>query len=294
LNRLLPLLFLSVGCALASGSAADLLFERGLYADAATEYQRNLFLGSKNPAIDQLKLGLSLGAAHEVDRAADALRTAAERYPEQTDAAGRALAGLFTDRADIDRARLELMDLLIFTRNSVRRARLNADLGWLELQQDNYAGARKDYLKAGMTRTAAALDHIDRLPHRSPTTAMVLSSFVPGTGEIYSGRVGSGLLSLLVTGASAAGVYYATRSDDWVTAAVVFSVLFLRFYNGSRQNAADYAEQFNRTHRRDYVAGLDILHGIEPNWFEEAELLTGLRFPRSTLRASPRETESGQ
>ena len=292
MNRLLPLLLLSIGCALASGSSADLLFKHGLFADAATEYERNLFLGSTNPAIDQLKLGLSLGAANEIDRAADALHIAAERYPGQAAAAGRALAGLFADRDDIDRARLELMDLLIFTRDSVRRARLNADLGWLELQQGDYAAARRDYVKAGMARTAAALAHLERLPHRSMTTAMILSSFVPGTGEMYSGRIGSGLLSLLVTGASAAGVYYAARSDDWMTAAVVFSVLFLRFYNGSRRNASDYAGQFNRVHRRDYVTGLAVEHEIEPDWFREAELLTGLRFPRATPRASLRETES--
>ena len=102
---------------------------------------------------------------------------------------------------------------------------------------------------------------------------------MPGSGEIYAGKPLAGLLGLTVVGISAAGVYYAAESDDWVTAAVVFTLFFLRFYNGSRRNATDFAEEFNEASMRLAVDRLVARAKLEPRWFSGAQTVTGLRLP---------------
>ncbi len=276
-------LVLASTTALSNGhtSLADSLFNGRFYTAAATEYKRALFLGSENPGLDHLKLGLSLGAAGRTEAAAEALRNTAEHHRSLSYQAGLALAGLFAMNNKTDRARLELLDLLIFTRDSVRRVELNSSIGWLELTDNNLSEAATSYEKAGRISVAAQVNRAGQLPGRNPTIAMVLSSLIPGTGEIYAGRPVTGLLSLLVTGGSAAGVYYAVRSDDWMTAAVVFSVLFLRFYNGSRRNALSFAEEFNRVRRQQQLTELAIAEQLQPDWFSPAHKLTGLCLPSS-------------
>jgi tetratricopeptide (TPR) repeat protein len=280
---LLPLLAV---LAAAPTDLADRIFAAGAYHSAATEYQRLLFAETvEEPAVARLKLGLSLGAAEETDRAVDALRRAGEEEPDVSFEAGMAMAGLLAHDRRPERARLELLDLLIFTTDSARREELNAALAWLDLQELSVDAAVAGYNRAGLADVAADVDKLNSLPRRSPTAAMLISSIVPGSGEIYAGRTLTGLLSLLVTGSAAAGTYLAARSDDWVTATIVFSVLFLRFYNGSRSNATDFAEEFNRRQLEKGIAGLSDAHRLEPDWFRGICRRTGLSCPAALSRS---------
>ncbi len=262
---------------------ADSLFHQGLHSAAVTEYKRVLFAAEPgNTVLLQLKLGLSLGAAGEIERAAEVLQRAAEVSPDVSHETGLALAGLFVRNMELDRARLELFDLMVFTSDSARQAELHSGLAWIDLKQHLFSQAADNYRKAGQPDVALELDALDRVPGRNPTLAVVLSSFVPGSGEVYAGRPGTGLLSLAVTGMSAVGVYYAARNDDWITASVVLSVFFLRFYNGSRRNASDFAEEFNQVQRSKRLDRLLAEKKLEPAWFQGIQELTGL-----TLAPSP-------
>jgi hypothetical protein len=141
--------------------------------------------------------------------------------------------------------------------------------------------------RAARPSVAEELRRIGGLHPRDPTLAIILSSFVPGAGEIYAGRPLYGLASLLVTGSTAAGVWLLARDDDWVSAAVLFSLVFLRFYDGSRRNAGDYAEEFNLAVRRRELDRLALAERLEPDWFGRAEFLTGISFPDPETAAAP-------
>ncbi|OYD15022.1 hypothetical protein CH330_06795 [candidate division WOR-3 bacterium JGI_Cruoil_03_51_56] len=277
----LNILLLLVISTVARPELGDSLFNCGLYAAAATEYKRALF--DKETAYLQLKTGLSLGAADELEKAADALHRAGELYPHISYESGLALSGMFAQKGQIDRARLELLDLLIFTRDSVRKAELNSDIAWLELASNDLAQAGSAYDKAGRADISTEIYRIERLHRKNPTIAAILSSFIPGAGEIYAGRYQTGLLSILATGGSAAGVYYAAHSDNWVTATVLFSVLFLRFYNGSRQNAVDFTNDFNLAQQHQRLYQLMSNKNLKPDWFSPARKLTGLNFPQTAF-----------
>ena len=191
---------------------------------------------------------------------------------------------MFAGQGRYERARFELSDAAVLLPESARAA-IGLELAWLELLRGDLAAARVRYDALGRSDLAAG---IARPPaRRSPELAIALSSFVPGSGELYAGRTGRGLLSLLVTGAGAAGTWYAARSGDWVTAAIVFSLFFLRFYEGSRANAADYAEAFNRAALRGCASRLAVTSDAEPDWFGPAERVTGLRWQAGSPGTTP-------
>jgi len=283
-SLLLP--FLLAAHSFAPAGLADSLFSAGDYYAAATEYRRDLFFGSaSDPALERLKLGLSYGASGETGRAARALRDAGEAGPGNRFVSGLALAGLRAGTDNLDGARLELLDLLAFESVPERRSRLDASLGWLEARDGNLVEASASYDRTGKDDVARELERIAGLRPKNPTVALVLSSFLPGTGEFYAGRPLNGLLSLVVNGASAAGVYLLARDDDWVSAVVVFAAFFLRFYSGSRSNAVDFSEDFNLALREKELDRLIAEMRLRPDWFGPAESLTGL--PVRTALASP-------
>jgi tetratricopeptide (TPR) repeat protein len=248
------------------------LLQHRFFREAAGEYRRALFLLADTAAgyegAGTFRLGLSLGASGDLAGAAAAFQKAADIDPALRMKSLKALAGFWARRGDYDRSRLELSDLLLFTSDSQARASLSHDIGWLDLQMHAVTSAATSFERAGDTLTASGIRGLGRLHGRKNTTAaMLMSSLIPGSGEVYAGRPLPGLLGLGVTGASAVGTWLTARSGDWVGASVILSVFFLRFYNGSRQNAAAFSEEFNERLLRRRVAELTQSTIAEPDWF---------------------------
>lgn len=299
---------------LAPEPLADTLFARGFYPEAALEYKRALFAGPDSGGLTRLKLGLSLAAGAESERnkdgrptaeavagAADAkpagplaeLRHVQEENPGLGLASGLARAGFLVRESRLDAARLELLDLLLFAQDSVERQRLYSGLAWLELTGRDPAQAAASCEKAAEPGLAAEIRAASRIQGRSPTLALLLSTFVPGAGEVYAGRPLAGIASFAVTGGSGAAAYLAARSGDWVSAAVVFSLLFLRFYNGSRSNALDFCADYREAELGRRLSAITGARRLEPDWFGPAERLTGLSLalPERKSPQAPAPTE---
>ena len=273
----------------------DSLFQHGYYRAAAEECRRGLYETLRHPdssaaACLALKLGLSLGADGDLSSAAAALRQTADLNPDLAHDAGVAMAGLRVGDRQYAKARLGLSDMMVFVHESTARQSLQAKMAWLSLQEHDLAGAAGEFDRAGRPGLAAKVRELGRVRGRSPTLAMLMSSLLPGTGEIYAGHPATGLLSLLVTGGSAAGVYWATRSDDWVSASVLLSVLFLRFYNGSRMNAAAFADEFNQRLFERRVNELEDAEFVEPDWFEGVRAFVGPDFVAGFRTRPPAES----
>lgn len=277
---LCPLYF--VLCTLASPLAAlpapaigDSLLKHGFNSEASREFRRTLYDSDSNgltAGLIRMKLGLSLGADNDLPTAAEELRAAGRlglSEPAQT-----ALAGFYARGRRYDLAEFELSDLLVFTRDSTRRAALNSEIGWLRLQKGDIASAAKSYELAGRPEVASTIGATREGPHRSPTTAAILSSFLPGSGEIYAGHTTTGLLGFAITAGSLAGAVWAAKADDWVSASIIVSTLFWRFYNGSRSNAVAFAEEFNAASRHRRVVEISN-RVVEPDWFREADSVIG-------------------
>jgi TM2 domain-containing membrane protein YozV len=257
----------------------DSLLNHGFNAEAVQEFRRSLWLSDSvdtSTGRMHLRLGLSLAAENQVFAAAEELRAAGRIAPDLAEPAQTALAGYYAHGERYDLAAFELSDLLVFTRDSIRRTSLNAAIGWLRLQEGDVASAASSYDLAGRRDVANVLRLADVAPHRSPTLAAVLSSFIPGSGEMYAGRPGTGLLAFAVTAGSLAWAVVAAKSDDWVSASVIVSTLFWRLYNGSRANAVAYANDYNSAERHRRIASL--AHQTkEPDWFRGTDSLLGYK-----------------
>jgi tetratricopeptide (TPR) repeat protein len=266
------------------------MFRYELHSAAAAEYRRALFaLEADSTTLTDtlwLKLGLSLGASRGAAAAADALRRATERNPRLGFDAQMALAGLYAREGRTQQARLELSDLLIFARDSARSSQLRGLLAFLALQDGDLAQAGDEFRAAGRNDLADAAVRSGARGRRNATVATILSFVLPGSGEAYAGRPALGLLSLGVTGGAAVGTYFAARSGDWVTATVLFTTLFLRFYNGSHTNAADLVTTGNESRARNRARDLAVQHGLAPDWFAGVRWFTGPGYPPALERES--------
>ena len=226
--------------------------------------------------LTHLRLGLSFAATGRLQLAADELRAAGRVNPDLAEPAQAALAGYYARAQRYDLAAFELSDLLVFTRDSARRAELNASLGWLRLQEGDISSAASSYDLAGRPDVAGTLRFDRGIRPRSPTWAAVFSSIIPGSGEAYAGRPATGILAFAVTAGSLVWAVVAAKSDDWVSASVVVSTLFWRFYNGSRANAIAFADQYNAAARRRRIARL-VSQVAEPDWFGPTDSLLGYK-----------------
>jgi TM2 domain-containing membrane protein YozV len=152
----------------------------------------------------------------------------------------------------------------------------------LRLQKGDIASAATSYGLAGRPEVASAIGATKEGPRRSPTTAAILSSFIPGSGEIYAGHTATGLLGFAITAGFLAGAVWAAKTDDWVSASIIVSTLFWRFYNGSRSNAVAFADDLNSASRRRRIARL-AAELPEPDWFSGADSVLGYRVRPDTL-----------
>ena len=265
--------------AAASRAIGDSLLKHGFGVEAVREFRRSLWLSDSDDAsvgLTRLKLGLSLASVNQLPAAAEELRAAGRISADMAEPAQEALAGYYAHRKRYDLASFELSDLLVFTRDSARRASLNSTIGWLRLQESDVSSAASSYDLAGMPDVASALRSAGQTEHRSPTLAAVLSSFVPGSGEVYAGRPGTGLLAFAITAGSLAWTVAAAKDDDWVSASVILSTFFWRFYNGSRANAVAFADEYNSAARHRRITSL-APQVIEPDWFGGTDSLLGYK-----------------
>jgi tetratricopeptide (TPR) repeat protein len=263
----------------------DSLLRYGFYSEAAAEYRRSSCLTGRSTD-ELLRLGLSLAGAGDLSEAVPTLRLVSEQDSGLAWDATMALAGLYARRHEFARARFELSSLLLGSPDSARTRKLQFLCGWLDLQSHDLSSARSCFSQADRQDLVQAIEDLG--PARSPAAATIMSSVVPGLGEVCAGRPLSGLLGFTVTGTSACAAYLSARSGDWVLAAVLVSTFFLRFYNGSRQNASLFANEWNHRRVTAMLERLEAAGTPEPDWFEGVRPIVGPEFPAGQNKATSR------
>lgn len=87
---------------------------------------------------------------------------------------------------------------------------------------------------------------------KSPEKAMALSTFVPGLGQVYGGKIGAGVASLILQSTFLAFGGYHFYKGFWFTGFTSGFSLFQAFYFGGRENAALVTEAKNRKKTKVY------------------------------------------
>jgi tetratricopeptide (TPR) repeat protein len=136
-------------------------------------------------------------------------------------------------------------------------------IGWSYLRQRQWTEAREAFAqidsnsryRASGERLVAELAPPPELPHRSATVARVLSTLLPGTGQIYAGHTLDGLIGLGLHGALIAGTTGAVLAG-LQGAAGIGAFFTWGFYRTQMSNAATLAQDFNAQAEERFIGQL--------------------------------------
>jgi tetratricopeptide (TPR) repeat protein len=248
---------------------ADRLYKQGALYDAVTEYERLLcFDTSKTYAFDANK------------NIADCYRRGAQlknaiRYT------GASL--LFAkSKEDIHTQRIELVKLHILNRtyssafnileeverdSSIGIGKQEADYwrGWIYMFQDKWVLAAKSFANVDGAQDLCRFCLQTDDKQFSVKTIKVLSAIIPGSGQMITGHIWNGLLSLgwnVLWGYLTVDAALAERAGD---AFLIGDLLWLRFYTGNIQNAEKFAREKNTQIFQDALRYLqDEFKGAKP------------------------------
>ncbi len=228
---------------------ANTLFRNGHYFDAITEYKRFLFFDStKTFAYEaNMLIGKSYKAGAKLDDAIKYFSIAGFNAASDKE--------LFSSQIEIVKSNIlrrtnsRAFQLLDEMEKKYNSKEFNDSIkywrGWVYIFAD-------DWLNASRTFEQIRPDHelkiiADRVEKEklSVTFATVISYILPGSGQIYSGEILSGLLSLgwnLISGYLTISAFNADRVFDGIA---LLSLLWQRFYRGNVQNAGKFAVEKN-------------------------------------------------
>jgi TolA-binding protein len=246
---------------------AQSLFNAGEYYRAIGEFQRFLFFQPQHPLVSEAQLTVGLAffcgerwlqafeVFHLVTRAAPdgSIRPEATLWMAESRARGGA-------QGEAIRLYREVMRQYPGSALAQRAAYL---IGWGYLRQRQWTEARAAFTqidadspyRASAERLAAVLDPPPELPHRSPTVARVLSTLLPGTGQIYTGQTLDGLIGLGLHAALLAGTTGAALSGLEI-AAGIGAFFTWGFYQTQMSNAATIAQDFNVAMEERFIGQL--------------------------------------
>jgi len=239
---------------------ADSLYNNKDYFNSATEYERYLFYLPQTESssnIIKLKLAQCYVNSPETDKAENLLEQVISERGQLSQGAQLLLAKLYINQVDYFRAKIELNDLLLFNDTKTDKSEVYKILGYIALYERETEEAL-NYFKLAQDSFLIAKTHmIIKSPNKNLVISQVMSSIIPGSGEIYCGKYGWGILSLIVNSASIFSAIYSYKNKQYVDASLILSLLFTRFYNGSRNNARDFAQEFNEKMYKSKIIDID-------------------------------------
>jgi tetratricopeptide (TPR) repeat protein len=248
---------------------ADYFMENENYDQAITEYMRFIYFSRgdnyshlQNPSTqDQeiiaevlYKIGVCYRNQDEWQKAIHVISQSLRYTTNDSlrDNRKLSLAIIRIATADYSAAEMELIRLIHFTKINSVKYKSHFFLGICHLYQFRWQEAQiqfKEYYLKTVKNPDPKLDSLlseaNSIHYRSPQKAKWLSTFIPGTGQAYSGDIKNGLNALainLLTGYLVTDAFMDERYQDLILSHIA---LFLRFYQGNRANAEYTAESYN-------------------------------------------------
>ena len=245
---------------------AQSLFREGDYLNAAHEYQRYLFLYPDSSQADfvQLHIAAAYQNAGRLEAAIEAYQSLIQNYPRSP----------FIERARSNIAQCQLLSgnqatsitslrqFLSDYPESELAPRAQFIIATIYMDEKSWTAATREWeqvqIKYPQTFFAEMsnqlirmVQRVESLPHRSPIAAGMLSTLLPGLGQVYSGRYSAGLYSLLMVGATAAGTAYYTNQERYEVA-IPLGIIGLFFYLSNVYDSLQAAKVFNQQHENQF------------------------------------------
>ncbi len=243
------------------------LFDAGEYYRAIGELQRFLFFQPQHPLASeaQLTIGLAYFCGERWVQAFEVFRRVTRGAPDPAVMAEAALwmAESRAHGGDQEEAMRLFHELMRRYPGGAIAQRAAYLIGWSYMRRRQWIEAHEAFAQidakspfhASAERLVAALDSPPELPHRSPAVARVLSTLLPGTGQIYTGHTRDGLIGLGLHGVMIAGTAGAAMAG-LQGAAGVGAFFTWGFYQSQMANAGNSARDFNAQAEERFIGQL--------------------------------------
>ena len=249
---------------------AEHLFGQGTYDASILEYKRFLFYHPNTEMTDFARYRIAQSHYYQGNLAEAQLRfrafTKAHFDSPLHHHAQLMLGKTYLDESDYSTARS--IFFLVHTADSDKRLSAQAQYlrGWCYTYDKNWLKAIAEFrqidtilpntvLSDTSTQIANTMLANTPLPLKSPQLAQWLSTFIPGTGQIYAGRVRNGLLSTAINATFFYLLVDSLRDERYVDS-VGISLVGLRFYWGNCSNAKQWTLEHNRKLEADLIRQL--------------------------------------
>ena len=259
---------------------AEQLYESGDYQAARLAYKRLLFHRPDTEFRDiaDYRIAQSHYYQNQSGRAEYLFRELLAVHPNSPFRfRSRLMIGqLQFDAGEYSLARTTLFELLHSNADIEVVAAAHYLRGWCYVHTTDWDKAIAELRRVDTTRTEAPHAENARqladillektpLPHKSPQIAGWLSTFVPGSGQLYVGRVKESVLAAALSGTFIYLVADAIRERRYVDGAGI-SLIGWQFYWGNRVDAQRFATEYNAQRERELIETLKNQGGGVSSW----------------------------
>ena len=259
---------------------AEQLYESGDYQATRLEYKRLLFHRPDTEFRDvaDYRIAQSYYYQNQPERAEHLFREFLAVHPNSPFRFRSQLmiGQLHFDAGEYSLARTTLFELLHSSADTEVVAAAHSLRGWCYVYTTDWDKAITELRRVDIAQTEAPHEKnapqladilLERtpLPHKSPQIAGWLSTFVPGSGQFYVGRVKEGVLAAALGGTFIYLVVDAIRERRYVDCAGI-SLIGWQFYWGNRVDAQRFASEYNSQRERELIETLKNQAGGVSPW----------------------------
>lgn len=226
---------------------ADQLYQQGYFKEAELEYKRALFYCGQSESADYFRRWLSLCYFHngEVGRAIETVKDLIIDDRLMKERNTLLLSRLYIKSGYNSLANLELRNLIAQSRDSSTALEARRLSAINEIYREDYLTAERQFTDLNDTLTARRVKRYANQPKKSVFKAVLFSSLLPGSGDLYAGNRRLALIDFTLNAGTAFLLYNALHKKKTFDAVLIISFLVTRFYMGARNNAMNSAIEFN-------------------------------------------------
>lgn len=244
---------------------ADSLYNLENYYQSITEYKRFLFLNPPSPQASHAlyRIGLAYRIQREWNKAVEALRESIRMSDVDSlkDERRIILATTLLAKGDYSLAQLELLKLAQFSDFNFVRYKALYFQGVASIYSHNWETAKNVfhdfYHNYGHSKQGREIDSLlgeaIHLSYKSVTAGKILSTIIPGAGQIYAGNWKGGINALIVNAITGTLLARTIEQRRYSDALIVFFSLFYRYYSGNRYRAEEDVRRYNKNLNRKHT-----------------------------------------
>jgi outer membrane protein assembly factor BamD (BamD/ComL family)/TM2 domain-containing membrane protein YozV len=247
---------------------ANALFDEGVFDAAILEFKRYIFYHPQSDVLDYAlyRIGQSYYYSHQPHNAQKSLERLLNNYSQSPFRlyARLMLGKTFMDNEDFAEARNEFRLIIKSSLDKKLSAQAQYLQAWSYLSDRDWYSAVAEFRKVAQFQPFTSFEDRSegplslkaerladetlasiRLRRKSPTLARWISTFLPGSGQIYAGKITNGLIS---TAFNAVFIYLLVDSicDKRYVDSVGIYIIGGRFYWGNIYNATQSALEYNQ------------------------------------------------